>query len=60
MATPKFPECNRCGHHIADLTMPGLNGFGLADELKLDQRVKIIPVVFVSARWISPLKNAYA
>ncbi|MBI3173221.1 MAG: threonine synthase [Chloroflexi bacterium] len=38
---------------ISDLTMPGIDGFGLVEELKLDPRTKDIPVVVVSAKDIS-------
>jgi threonine synthase len=39
---------------VTDLTMPGLDGFGLIEELKLDMRTKDIPIVVVSARDITP------
>jgi threonine synthase len=38
---------------ITDLTMPGFDGFGLVEELKLDPRTKDIPVVVVSAKDIT-------
>lgn len=38
---------------VSDLTMPGINGFGLIEELKLDPRTKDIPVVVVSAKDIT-------
>jgi threonine synthase len=38
---------------ISDLTMPGIDGFGLVEELKLDPRTKDIPVVVVSAKDIT-------
>lgn len=38
---------------ISDLTMPGIDGFGFVDELKLDPRTKDIPVVVVSAKDIT-------
>jgi len=38
---------------ISDLTMPGIDGFGLVEELKLDPRTKEIPVVVVSAKDIT-------
>jgi threonine synthase len=34
--------------------MPGIDGFGLVEELKLDPRTKDIPVVVVSAKDITP------
>ena len=39
---------------VSDLTMPGVDGFGLVEELKLDPRTKNIPVVIVSAKDITP------
>lgn len=39
---------------VTDLTMPGIDGFGLVEELKLDPRTKDIPVVVVSAKDITP------
>lgn len=38
---------------VSDLTMPGLDGFGLVEALKLDARTQNIPVVVVSARDIT-------
>lgn len=38
---------------VSDLTMPGIDGFGLVEELKLDPRTKNIPVVVVSAKDIT-------
>jgi threonine synthase len=48
MARQKLPDLI-----IADLTMPGLDGFGLVEEIKLDPRTKDIPIVVVSAKDIS-------
>lgn len=39
---------------VTDLTMPGIDGFGLVEELKLDPRTRAIPVVVVSAKDITP------
>ena len=39
---------------ISDLMMPGLDGYSLVEELKLDPRTKDIPVVIVSAKDVSP------
>lgn len=39
---------------VSDLTMPGIDGFGLVEELKLDPRTAHIPIVVVSARDITP------
>jgi threonine synthase len=38
---------------VTDLTMPGIDGFGLVEELKLDERTKNIPIVVVSAKDIT-------
>jgi len=38
---------------VSDLTMPGIDGFGFVEELKLDPRTKNIPVVVVSAKDIT-------
>jgi len=39
---------------VTDLMMPGVDGFGLVEELKLDLRTHGIPVVVVSAKDITP------
>ncbi len=39
---------------VADLMMPGIDGFGLVEELKLDPRTRHIPIVVVSAKDITP------
>jgi threonine synthase len=49
MARQKLPDLI-----IADLTMPGIDGFGMVEELKLDPRTRDIPVVIVSAKDITP------
>ncbi len=38
---------------VTDLTMPGIDGFGLVEELRLDPRTKDIPIVVVSAKDIT-------
>ena len=48
MARQKLPDLI-----ISDLMMPGIDGFGLVEELKLDPRTKDIPVVVVSAKDIT-------
>ena len=48
MARQKIPDLI-----VSDLTMPGIDGFGLVEELKLDPRTKNIPVVVVSAKDIT-------
>ncbi len=48
MARQKLPDLI-----ITDLTMPGIDGFGLVEELKLDPRTTHIPVVVVSAKDIT-------
>jgi threonine synthase len=49
MARQKIPDLI-----VADLMMPGIDGFGLVEELKLDPRTKHIPIVVVSAKDITP------
>ena len=39
---------------VTDLTMPGIDGFGLVEELRLDPRTKQIPVIVVSAKDVTP------
>lgn len=48
MARQKLPDLI-----VTDLTMPGIDGFGLVEELKLDPRTNDIPVVVVSAKDIT-------
>jgi len=38
---------------ILDMMMPGLDGFGVLEELKLDKRTEQIPVIIVSAKDVS-------
>src|SRR3972149_5627120 len=38
---------------ILDMMMPGLDGIGVLEELKLDKRTKQIPVIVVSAKDVS-------
>ena len=49
MARQKLPDLI-----VTDLTMPGIDGFGLVEELKLDPRIKDIPVIVVSAKDMTP------
>ena len=35
---------------VADVMMPGLDGFGLLKTLKEDERTRLVPVIFLSAR----------
>jgi threonine synthase len=39
---------------VTDLMMPGVDGFGLVEELRLDPRTRNIPIVVVSAKDITP------
>jgi threonine synthase len=48
MARQKLPDLI-----VSDLTMPGIDGFGFVEELKLDPRTRHIPVVVVSAKDIT-------
>ncbi len=38
---------------VADLMMPGLDGFGVVEELRLDPRTRDIPIVVISAKDIT-------
>jgi threonine synthase len=38
---------------VADLMMPGMDGFGVVEELRLDPRTRDIPIVIVSAKDMS-------
>jgi threonine synthase len=38
---------------VVDLMMPGIDGFGLVEELRLDPRTRDIPIVVVSAKDIT-------
>ncbi len=48
MARQKLPDLI-----VSDLTMPGIDGFGFVEELKLDPRTRDIPIVVVSAKDIT-------
>jgi threonine synthase len=48
MARQKLPDLI-----VSDLMMPGIDGFGLVEELKLDPRTKDIPIIVVSAKDIT-------
>jgi threonine synthase len=49
MARQKIPDLI-----VTDLMMPGIDGFGLVEELRLDPRTRNIPIVVVSAKDITP------
>ncbi len=49
MARQKVPDLI-----VTDLMMPGIDGFGLVEELRLDPRTRDIPIVVVSAKDITP------
>ncbi len=42
---------------VADLMMPGMDGFGVVEELRLDPRTRDIPIVVVSAKDITPAER---
>jgi threonine synthase len=42
---------------VTDLMMPGIDGFGLVEELRLDPRTQNIPIVVVSAKDITPIER---
>ncbi len=39
---------------VVDLMMPGIDGFALVEELRLDPRTKGLPIIVVSAKDINP------
>jgi threonine synthase len=39
---------------VADLMMPGIDGFALVEELRLDPRTRGLPIIVVSAKDINP------
>ncbi len=39
---------------VTDLMMPGIDGFGLVEELRLDPRTRDIPIIVISAKDITP------
>ncbi len=39
---------------VVDLMMPGIDGFGVVEELRSDPRTRSLPIVVVSAKDISP------
>jgi threonine synthase len=49
MARQKMPDLI-----VTDLMMPGIDGFGLVEELRLDPGTRNIPIVVVSAKDITP------
>ena len=49
MARQKLPDLI-----VTDLMMPGIDGFGLVEELRLDPRTRDVPIVVVSAKDITP------
>lgn len=42
---------------VTDLTMPGIDGFGLVEEFKLEPRTRDMPVAVVSAKYMTPEKQ---
>ena len=45
---------------IADIMMPHLDGFGLAHRLRLNPVTRHIPVVFITAAYVSPEDRKFA
>lgn len=45
---------------IADIMMPRLDGFGLVHRLRLDPKTRDIPVVFITATYVTPEDKDFA
>lgn len=45
---------------IADIMMPKLDGFGLVHRLRINPETRTIPVIFITATFISPEDKAFA
>ncbi len=45
---------------VADILMPRLDGFGLVNRLRLDPETREIPVVLVTATYVSPEDKEFA
>ena len=45
---------------IADIMMPKLDGFGLVHRLRINPDTRTIPVIFITATFISPEDKAFA
>jgi DNA-binding response OmpR family regulator len=45
---------------IADIMMPRLDGFGLVHRLRLDPETRNIPVVFITATYVTPEDKDFA
>jgi CheY-like chemotaxis protein len=45
---------------IADIMMPGLDGFGLVHRLRIDRETRDIPVIFITATYVTPEDREFA
>src|SRR5574342_713106 len=45
---------------IADIMMPKLDGFGLVHRLRLDPETRNIPVIFITATYVTPEDQDFA
>ena len=45
---------------ITDILMPKLDGYALAQQLRIDQQTRNIPIVFLSATYVTPEDRAFA
>jgi len=45
---------------IADIMMPQLDGFGLVHRLRINPETRIIPVVFITATYVTPEDKEFA
>lgn len=45
---------------ITDILMPKLDGFALAQKLRTDPRTRHIPIIFISATYVTPEDKAFS
>jgi DNA-binding response OmpR family regulator len=45
---------------IADIMMPRLDGFGMVHRLRLDPKTRVIPVIFITATYVTPDDKEFA
>jgi CheY-like chemotaxis protein len=45
---------------ITDILMPKLDGFALAQKLRVNMQTRLIPIIFLSATYVTPEDKAFA
>lgn len=45
---------------ITDVLMPKLDGFALAQKLRMDPKTRSVPIIFLSATYVTPEDKAFA